>query len=534
MKKLLIADDEPLVLIGVQSMLRWEEYGVEVCATARNGEQALALIEEHHPDIVISDIKMPLKTGLEVAAECREKNGALPVFIMLTSYEEFGFVKDAMHLGAVEYLIKLELTPQSLAASITRAMARLTQIEGAPAPVSGDGHSDLQAFREKFFVRLYSNLFESREPFEQQKNDLCIDFSTPAYAVAACEIGGIDTSALSIEKLLTLYTSTIQMVQDTAKKFLPCYVTSLDMRRFNILFCLPDSWSDAGTRIADILVKTGTLVHNYFNVDLRCAIGNPVDDAFLAHESYQSARAVSSLALPGHPAMADAVPLAENAVFSLAAYRTNLTHAFEELDTEALYDTITQIAACFECSSRTYVQAADAAGSLLYMAISLLPEGEATVRQIFAHEVDGHRGLYKLVTTEQCRLWMLRLRDGLCETLQSRRQSYKERVVASVKEYIRANLDKRLTLNDVAASFSFSPNYLSQLFARYSESGFVDYITEAKIGVAKVMLNEGQKKVYEIAESLGYDNAFYFSKVFKKVTSQSPREYLQNGQATPQ
>ena len=97
----------------------------------------------------------------------------------------------------------------------------------------------------------------------------------------------------------------------------------------------------------------------------------------------------------------------------------------------------------------------------------------------------------------------------------------KMQVVAQVQEYVKNHLSEKLTLADVAAVFNFSPNYLSQLFGKYGDSGFVEYITETRIAAAKEMLEQGDLKVYEIAEKLGYESAFYFSKVFKKVTGLS-------------
>ena len=104
----------------------------------------------------------------------------------------------------------------------------------------------------------------------------------------------------------------------------------------------------------------------------------------------------------------------------------------------------------------------------------------------------------------------------------------KMQVVAQVQEYIKNHLSEKLTLADVAAVFNFSPNSLSQLCGKYGDSGFVEYITETRIAAAKEMLEQGDLKVYEIAEKLGYESAFYFSKVFKKVTGLSPREYQQS------
>ena len=101
MLRILLVDDEPLVLIGLQGMLEWEKLGYTVCGTARNGKLALELIEREKPDIVIADVKMPVMDGLTLAHTCRERS-ALPAFIMLTSFEEFDYIKQAMGAGVVD------------------------------------------------------------------------------------------------------------------------------------------------------------------------------------------------------------------------------------------------------------------------------------------------------------------------------------------------------------------------------------------------------------------------------------------------
>ena len=100
---------------------------------------------------------------------------------------------------------------------------------------------------------------------------------------------------------------------------------------------------------------------------------------------------------------------------------------------------------------------------------------------------------------------------------------HRAQVVGQVQHYIRDHL----TLNDVAAVFNFSPNYLSQLFAQNSESGFVEFVTATRIAAAKELMASTDKKIYEISMLVGFDSAFYFSKVFKKLEGSSPREYIQ-------
>ena len=81
MYQLLIVDDEPLVQAGIRSMLNWNEMNIEICGTAMNGQAALKIIEEKSTDIVITDIKMPVMNGLELAKTCRERYALILSFL---------------------------------------------------------------------------------------------------------------------------------------------------------------------------------------------------------------------------------------------------------------------------------------------------------------------------------------------------------------------------------------------------------------------------------------------------------------------
>jgi two-component system response regulator YesN len=415
--KLLIADDEPLVCVGLQSMLNWEEHGVEITGTARNGQQAAEMIEAQRPDIVITDIKMPRKTGLELAEECNRKYGRIPLFIILTGFEEFDFVRRALAFQAVDYLVKLELGPKTLAASIDKARGMLEQIRGFPS--AAGGRSRLQGLREKFFLALINGLFEEREAFTAQMEELGLNFSGAALAALAAEIEAPEHKRSGDEKLHGMYASTVQMVREKLEKIFRMFIAVPDTRHFVIVFCLPDADPVSARNLLEAeLRKTINMVHDYFNVRIRMALGFPVEDPFKLDESYLAAR-----------------------------------HIFRDTSRE-----------------------------------------------------------------EPLRFFE---RGSLMEA-----RNYMQQVVANMQDYIRRNLDKRLSLHDMAAIFNFSPNYLSQLFTKYAGEGFVEYTTAERIRSAREMLMRGTGPIYEIADKLGYESAFYFSKVFKKVEGVSPREFL--------
>lgn len=108
--------------------------------TARNGAEALRAVQEKQPDIVVSDIRMPVMDGFALAEACHKDGSALPAFIMLTSYEEFDYVKRSMRLGVVDYLVKIDLTADSLTAALEHARRhcrkRKKAADAIPCPVS--------------------------------------------------------------------------------------------------------------------------------------------------------------------------------------------------------------------------------------------------------------------------------------------------------------------------------------------------------------------------------------------------------------
>ncbi len=420
MYRILIVDDEPLVLIGLQGMLEWQAHGFEICGTARNGKLALDFIRAEAPDIVISDIKMPLMDGITLAKTCRE-NGVLPLFILLTSFEDFHYAQQALHYGVVEYLIKLELTADTLLAALVRAQNRLVRLQPPAPDQQEDAHgAGLMQFRDRFWHRLYTGQIDTKEVLAAQAATIDIALASDCYLLASCEVLPSKPDMES-DALIRLVFSTMRMVESTLANYLPCYATGVDLQHFYLLFCMTEAQYQAlEATITPLLEKANQIAQKYFSVTLRWAVGAPANSPLLLAQRAKKSELLRPMLCEGTPV-----------IFShLAA-----------------------------------------------------PDFDTT--------------------------------------------SHKARIVAEVQEYICNHLSEKLTLNDVAATFSFSPNYMSQLFAKYGDSGFVEFITETRIARAKQMLAEGNLKIYEIADALGFESAFYFSKVFKKIVGISPREYQQ-------
>ncbi len=520
--KLIIADDEPLVLVGLQSMLDWAELGIEIVATAHNGRQLEEAIARERPDLVITDIKMPIKSGLEVLKESSQGLGRAPLFILLTSFEEFSYVKQALAHQAVDYLVKLELTEQTLKNSVMKAIGLLEERQGRL--FEPQERSTMQGFRDKFFVRLFNGLIDSREAFEVQSQELNVVFDESWYAVCYLEIVPQNTHAN-----VGLYTGTVEMLKETLSRYLTCYVTSLDFHHLAVTCCLSEQQiSHYATIIRTVMTQTIKVIYNYFSVDLRCSAGIPVDDPFRINESFLSARQLLASEETDQRILIAERQQPSPHAFTLDPFKGRLTRAFEELDGKELALVIEDIASQLEERAIDVLQAIEVSSNILYLALTLLPDGRAMISSAFTEEEGGYRQIYTCVSTDQCSAYLRRLATILVEQLQSRTQDYRAKVVANIQQYIKENLDRKLNLGEVALLFGFSQNYLSSMFSRYSGSSFVEYITNMKVSAAKDLLAQGDLKIYEVADRLGFENSFYFSKVFKKVEGISPSQYQQH------
>lgn len=432
MYKLLIVDDEPLVQVGLKSMLNWKEEDIEIIGTASNGADALKIIDEKQPDIVIADIKMPIMNGLDLARESNQRYGSLPAFIMLTSYEEFEMVRRAISYQVVDYLVKIELNAKSLTEAIQKAKLRVDEHTAHNhSQTDTERSSSMGNFQEKFMIKLLNNLIPNEELLKTQAEDVGMSLGYNRYIAACCQIN-IHTSEIlqtapdydttENHQLLNLYSSCLNMTKEIVGRYAPCYFVSNDLRHFTILFYFNEDKPIAETmqQIQDALDNALTMLHSYFNVTLTFGIGTAVSTPLEIHTSFEEARTAERDADEHNPI------------------------------------------------------------------------------RLFSHIVGSNR------------------------------RSGKDRLIQSIQDYIEENLSEKLLLNEVAEAFGLSPNYLSVLFKKSCNIGFSEYINTKKIEKAKQMLLSGDMKIYEVADSLGFESAFYFSKVFKKVDGHSPREYIQS------
>ncbi|HAF25787.1 MAG TPA: hypothetical protein DCG85_00585 [Lachnospiraceae bacterium] len=104
--KVLIVDDEPFITQGLSLLIDWEKEGFEIAACLENGKEALQFLEKNEVDLILTDIRMPECSGLELMEKVREQKLSDAYFIIMSGYDDFGYAQKALRMGCLDYLLK--------------------------------------------------------------------------------------------------------------------------------------------------------------------------------------------------------------------------------------------------------------------------------------------------------------------------------------------------------------------------------------------------------------------------------------------
>ncbi|MCR5337407.1 MAG: response regulator [Lachnospiraceae bacterium] len=122
--KVLIVDDEPFITQGLTLLIDWEKEGFEIAACLENGSQALDFLEKNEVDVVLTDIRMPECSGLELMEQAKSRELTNAYFVIMSGYDDFGYAQQAIRMGCLDYLLK-PVDPDEL----TEIMRKISHVE---------------------------------------------------------------------------------------------------------------------------------------------------------------------------------------------------------------------------------------------------------------------------------------------------------------------------------------------------------------------------------------------------------------------
>lgn len=528
MYRVMIVDDEPLILAGIISMLEWENHDCKIVGKANNGVQALAQIEELRPDIIITDIKMPAMDGITFMREIR-KTSSDTAFILLTNLEEFAMAREALALGASAYLVKLELTEESLVDGLNQAKNYCDVRRKENTPEGGQAIPlTVTELTKNYFQRL---MLEDADYITKDtvSEELQERFREPVLVLINFNYrfrGFSEEFTRDDQKKVMSFAENI--ITEMMKGFFDN--SCLVRRELNSVLLVLSACQIENYRenISSMSEKIISVIKDYFEVTVSVAVSRRGESILeFGDLLYQAMNAMNNYYYDtSNPILFYSEEFEtgkrHNDQFNISFLKKDLTQLIRQNDSVHFQETIEQLIHLFEEAKPSKLQAINACSNLYYFISSFFEEETETD---FPFSVNITEELNRLSSLEDITDWISWFGKKLGHLLDSRKNSKTDKIMILVQEYVQEHYKEKLTLGQVAEALNISQGYLSSSFKKQYGSGFSEYVAEVKVRKAQELIATHQYLMYEVSDMVGFDTQYYFSTVFKKVTGCSPKEY---------
>lgn len=512
---ILLVEDEPPILRDIQFQIRKCSEKCTIFATAFNGRQAIEILESSHSkiDLLITDIQMPVINGLELIQHVKKLYPDI-ICVILTGYSEFNYAKEALRLGVMDYLLK---------------------------PVEEEALTNiLNNVYEKKYQEKLENEIRNSGPVLSISSNIPQPDKTDHYATAVLCIGSFPIYS-------TIYTTSMHSLWTNCK--LEKNMTKL-LRSDESFWILEGKTPSEKNIIISFNQRTireiETFYHQFFSSlhlqqSYTMAVQPELESINEVGKSIQSLRQLlakktilGTSQLLFHSKERLSGNTSGNTLELLDLHLSNLCTFFDQMQFglftkelslmirtmqkkncnqsivfKYLYDLMnTCFAKVKNISSSSSRSCIEYAGDAIYMSSSFQDLFD-NINDIFNDIFDHIKNQYATTT-------------------------FKEHLMITIDTYIQENYQQPLNTQNLSEHFNFSPAYLSKLFREYKALSPTEYITALRIDKAKeLLLSSNNLKIKEVATLVGYDDSLYFSKVFKKITGISPKQFLEFDMAKP-
>ena len=528
--KILIADDESLMRVNLKTMLSVGGYSEHSVFEAKDGLQALNLIERVHPDIVFLDIRMPGMDGLSVLERAREA-GVSSKIVMLSSYNEFDMVRQALRQGADDYIHKPSLTQDELMGIVEGMGNAARHGKGIKQTMQSQGitltrrHVMKSILLGEVLAEDMDELLTRYFPELCGSGSICLAMEVKDYTATRSRYNG-DGSRRWLVSLANLLTETFsgeqpwvftevlenkyalvfrsEMVSESANN---AWVTGLASRAHTnlkqFLNAQPRFGASRRRKLSELpqmfAEASGALEGGYFrpNEILFCVRNYIPGTVGYQHILGDIADRLKS----------DVIKSDFDGVLSALE---DLSSAAPKLSAEGLFSRREAVAQFgppyFELLER-WDEAGLDRNSPAFLSFEKLSSFET-----FQMLIDSFRGM------------LLAVKEKAVSPVFPKRGGTMSRAL----DYIHKNLDKDISLESVATHIGLSSGHFSRSFKKSVGLTFSAYLQSRRVERAADLLKGTELKIYEISKRVGYNNVEYFNRVFLKLKEMSPKEYRKN------
>lgn len=470
MYKAIIVDDERWIVEGIKVGVRWKTYGFQVVGEAENGQEGLALIEKLQPDFVLTDIKMPLVNGLELIKRGKEISPHT-IFAVLSGHAEFAYAQKALNYGTFGYCLK---------------PFEIEEIESLLAKISQSLKERSGAEPERDAQELYEVLFSGNA---QQLAEMLSSAGMPV-------------------------SPNMPVTPIVVQGYVPMPNRNIHHIRFRM-----------NKKRVGLLLYSNLLDDFLSSLDLSgCAteysIG--IGPSFASAAELEASLEAASVAAygsfsTGKSGIYRPIPSSESKIDDLLS---ELAGSLAQKDRMRFVSVMESCRPLFHSCDLTIKDAYMIFNTVMYL---FTREGV----KANARFLEGYDQLYYDYGHSDAMIDYLVKHTlyQLSDELTSRLAGVTHNRIKEILTYIHHHFNQEISIQSLSERFYLSPTYLSQLFKKEVGENFVEYLSRQRIQYACKLLAETDMTVSQVGEKCGFNDYFYFTRIFKRLNGMTPTQY---------
>lgn len=532
MYKVLLVDDEALIREAISENIQWEEMGYSFMGACENGKQAVEMIEKEQPHLLLTDINMPFMDGMELTKFVYENYPDIKV-IIISGFDEFEYAKNAVKYQVLEYILK-PITPIEFSETLLRVKKLFDERRESQRDmkkIRSAYVSNLPTLQGRYLHHLLNGTVDYSKLDEKQE-ELRLKLNAKCYSTALVEGDNLEpfTNQYANVKdelaLFAIYNIVAEIVTQAG-----CGIVFQAMDEKTVVIFMGEKKELLKKQMKQVLPRIHSAVEVFLQIQVTIAVGKTVDTQDELADSFsKTKRALEyKFMLGGNQTIwAEEYENIRNSVkhvdiFDWASKIASSIRINKEVEIpEKTKEFINQIKNSFVNKNRSIVYVQNLVLSVMNL-LELTDEIEQTVydkERAFANEIYNCDNLDEILEK------MIRMFVFISNAMSNERDSYGKRQAMLALRYIEENYaDSSVSLNSVCTALAMSTSYFSSIFKNQTGETFIEALTKKRIEKAKILLEQGSRKTYEIAEAVGYSDAHYFSLTFKKITGKTPTEY---------
>ncbi|HEY5562617.1 MAG TPA: response regulator [Clostridiaceae bacterium] len=513
----MIVDDEPFVILGLEALINWHQYGFEVCCVADNGIDAFEKAKNFKPNLIITDIKMPEMDGLELIKRCIGEQLIDSKYIILTGFSNFEYARSAMRYGVYNFILK----PVDEDEIINTLNIIKEELDLKKQKIFNEfDYRDFTGKMLKKFIDgklLEKKLGKIKKYVPEYKNG---EFIYVILQAVKCKYSQVYYEADIYEILKEIkkvilningVNKTLFFLQENIGLGIVVSKSMLDNQNYSLMPMLQ--------MVIDIIFeKMGTQAILY--------IGKTVRGIPLIKESRDSCiTTVNTNFLLSRKGIVSYETI-KDIIFNYSGKSNELfeelTEAVEKNNLNKINENIEIICTNFQVELiAPEIIKADIASFELEV-IKLITNMNGDVKHLAS---SVKRLQLNFMVISDIKEELKNFCNLASKYMNSIRETKKSGILYEVKKYININYSQDIRLKDISKHFYINTIYLGQIFKKKFGVSFNDYLNDYRITKAKELLESKKYKISEISTMVGYNDANYFISKFEKITCVTPAEY---------